>query len=747
MNECDLIKVLKELKVYAQSWNKVTLKDFACQTDFPEPDNNNSVPFFYCCQFSSSGDAETQCDIPLSQGLCKSCAKSLSVENAATQCNLFKKVKDAPNSVPKRIKKYGRTIKHEKDEEFLSLGVPFIPRHSEVTKGKESTITLDLGDQQDICVSIEEEFNTYQTDLKTSFLKNDEVNVHSKQHDSNSKSKETTTYNGLEDCDDHHTLEPMDDDNHEETEVPEKYGLPEILEDEKLFWAEMKKKSKRIKLSFKGKGKKNGSLKKNDTSEVHSPDAKGLIKEERSKDSKDSDWITDDEEDEDLPEDFTIAFKDEWKKKRVPAHTHEKNYVCDVCNKPYSKSHYLRDHIVRDHSDHDKAKEYPFRCRHCKRVYNGQRQLEYHQSLHNGPCEICGMMFGCSGLFWNHRKNHDAVCNICNKSFSSLNSLWTHKKMKHGRMKYFCNVCDKGFIYKSLLKIHNEKAHAWRTDGKHSSNKGVKDPVKDLTCEECSYIAKNEQSLKVHQGMAHRRKQKKTADKIYSCTVCDAKLTSKSILKKHAVKCLAAFPTNKCSVCTRVFSTEKKLESHRRKIHGLVNDEEETQELHIISGDQEVYPCNICESSFDTSFTLQEHMLSIHSIPKKINVVADNHIVYECAYCNSSFESTSSLETHTLSVHSVSHTVSREIAQVTSESLHVTSAVEEYPVMEISLSNRETGSPESRIISEAFEIPVETSVSNFDTSTAVSLPASAIPADVSTVEIDGVKYHVIRNAQ
>ncbi|XP_064109829.1 zinc finger protein 765-like isoform X2 [Macrobrachium nipponense] len=630
MNECDLIKVLKELKVYAQSWNKVTLKDFACQTDFPEPDNNNSVPFFYCCQFSSSGDAETQCDIPLSHGLCKSCAKSLSVENAATQCNLFKKVKDASNSVPKRIKKYDRTIKHEKDDEFLSLGVPFIPRHNEVTKGKESTITLDLGDQQDICVSIEEEFNsTYQTDLKPSCLKNDEGNVQSKQHDSNSKSKEITTYSGLEDCDDHHTFEPMDDDNHEEPNSKWNVQLTDsdkefsYSEDEK-FWQEMSKKRRDIYMRIRQKRQTrkrkkcsvspirmsllqegNNRIASNKTPNsshlecmVTNNSTIAIQREANYSDSlteynddtiKEGCIITDDESLEDYETDLSAS--DE-----LFGNNDKNMYLCDVCGKQFARNYVLREHIVEMHGDHELAKKFCHRCPYCQRIYSKAKNVEYHLSLFKGPCQICGMIFSCSGLFCAHKSEHKSICRMCSRTFPDKDSYEFHMKSFHETNDIKCNFCNRRFLHHLQLNQHTMKFH---------NNPGA--PAHILKCPECHYTTNNIQLLHMHKSRVHN-----SVNKWYTHSTWNETLNRQYNFEHYSES--HKNPANfQCKTCHSCLTSESELIDHIRLSHS--DQGTDIQQFNYGSHAQISYPCFSCQIVFTSSDELQAHVSAVHDEP------------------------------------------------------------------------------------------------------------------------------------
>lgn len=207
------------------------------------------------------------------------------------------------------------------------------------------------------------------------------------------------------------------------------------------------------------------------------------------------DWITDDEMDDEVQENIDLAFKREWKEKRLPWNSKEKNFVCDICGKLYSKHSYLRGHIVREHKEHEEAKKYPYSCQHCKKVYMRERHLLQHQQQHNGPCEICGVVLKCSGLFWVHRRNHDSVCKVCNRTFGTKSSVDMHMRLKHSEKVVPCPECNRKFPFEFLKNRHIAKAH--------------RNP--ELTrykCDKCDFWALAEVALKIHQRRMHNSDRK-----------------------------------------------------------------------------------------------------------------------------------------------------------------------------------------------------------------------------------------------
>lgn len=415
--------------------------------------------------------------------------------------------------------------------------------------------------------------------------------------------------------------------------------------------------------------------------------------------NNEDDWITDNEVDPVEDVDIDSAFKMEWKKKRHPYNSKEKNFVCEVCGKLYSKHHYLREHIVRDHSEHEQAKKYPYCCQHCKRLYSGERQLQYHQQQHSGPCEICGLMLKCSGLFWIHRRNHDAQCEVCSKVFQTRSSLDMHMKLKHSEKTVPCPLCPRMFPFKFLMNRHVSKTHSSGTPPQHK-------------CHACDFCAKTEGALRIHQRRIHN-----TVPKVYTCEECNMVFSTKLSFDKH-INFHIGESGFTCQLCMRTYHSQNDLYSHMRDVHGesvtvsmKVEPLEPTSQLHhkILMS----FPCETCNIMFPTRKNLNRHILKVHGVgvsaprePKEVPVVEE----------------------------------SIQLAEVDESAV---------AVMQINVTNEDFQPEEPRrdFRPEEALLSFTGGVNYQGTRSALLMPANVVPPDVNLVDIDGVQYHVIRGNQ
>ncbi|KAK3872168.1 hypothetical protein Pcinc_022736 [Petrolisthes cinctipes] len=398
------------------------------------------------------------------------------------------------------------------------------------------------------------------------------------------------------------------------------------------------------------------------------------------------DWITDSEVD-DESVDINLAFKMEQKKNRNPPNTKEKKFVCEVCGKLYSKYYILREHIVRDHKDHEVAKNYPYSCEHCKRLYNGERQLEYHRQQQSGPCEICGIMLKCSGIFWAHRRNHDCTCNVCGKAFLTRNSLNMHTKIKHGEGTVSCPLCPRMFHYKSLMNNHVANAHHPNVKNRHN-------------CTLCDFWAKTEGSLRMHQRRVHN-----IEPPLYSCSVCQKTFSTKKSHRNHMAR---HFSKDKfaCSVCSETFTTRSALRSHKRAMHGKVTRKRSKRKVMEQQEEVQTFHCSLCSIGLASEEEVSQHMLHC---PKK-----DSNIT----------------------------TIKQEVG-----SIQLTEMVEHSAsIMQINV-NDETTEVHTDVGELTEELDAGSGINYSGTRSALLMPASVVPADVNMVDIDGVQYHVLRGNQ
>ena len=107
------------------------------------------------------------------------------------------------------------------------------------------------------------------------------------------------------------------------------------------------------------------------------------------------------------------------------------------------------------------------KCNVCNRSFSKSTYLRYHQRVHTGErpykCETCQKRFTSSSNLLSHRRIHTGEkpyeCEICHKSFSQLSSFVDHRRIHTGEKPYECSICKKRFINASHLtrhkRIHN----------------------------------------------------------------------------------------------------------------------------------------------------------------------------------------------------------------------------------------------------------------------------------------------------
>ncbi|XP_063607064.1 zinc finger protein 836-like [Penaeus indicus] len=380
---------------------------------------------------------------------------------------------------------------------------------------------------------------------------------------------------------------------------------------------------------------------------------------------------------------FTATFKHKLKRHMVK-HTNVKAFVCDICGKQYSQNQNLKDHISRAHSDQDHCDRYPFSCVHCKRLYRDERNYVKHQEQCSGPCDICGLMFKCSGQLWLHRREHYSHCNICEKGFQSRGSLLLHKSMKHGEKTLQCPKCPKKFVFQSHLRNHFDNAH----------NKAAP----QFKCEACGFCTKSMTYLKAHHSRMH-----KNPSKVYSCDHCNKNFRSKARVIEHVRIHTGERPFS-CPVCLKTFYSQSNLYAHERTVHGRLKNygtketEENTGEAIVRRQISSCYQCHLCQLTCPTHKKLKHHLLKDHNF--------------------------SSEDAREQKIDSV-EVICADESVVTS--------------MGIDMGQREGEgtSKDSGIMGNE----------NVGVKATVSVPSYVVPPNVNLVEIEGVQYQVIRNSQ
>ncbi|CAG4958918.1 unnamed protein product [Colias eurytheme] len=304
--------------------------------------------------------------------------------------------------------------------------------------------------------------------------------------------------------------------------------------------------------------------------------------------------------------------------------------TCGACGKKFSYPFQVERHIRIYHmfeKDH--------KCPECGLEFATQNKLQQHSLTHTDkrpyPCEICG------------------------KSYRSRSNLRTHVKMHLNIRNYACPVCEEAFVQKTSLKYHMKSRHSdysgplkrkqdsWRTvkvlrkeeDGiivwqcvdcgrnfkkrdhfsQHYKFVHLKMRPKLRSCHLCNEKVPT-QNRPFHMEIAHglpapscgacgkkfafpnqvlrHQKAYHMGEKRFTCTICDMKFASNSLLMTHTIKHTALRPY-KCSYCEKSFRWKKNLKTH---VH-----------MHL---DVRNHVCRICGESFVQQSSLKYHMTKRH---------------------------------------------------------------------------------------------------------------------------------------
>ena len=140
-------------------------------------------------------------------------------------------------------------------------------------------------------------------------------------------------------------------------------------------------------------------------------------------------------------------------KAHEPVHTGIKPYVCDLCNKRYSRKIEVERHIYRVHiglqntiisSQNKKSTIYIYyKCEFCLKVYSGNEALQTHRRT-------------------KHTGERPFKCHLCEKAFFEKRSLKLHLTSGphgSGERPFVCTECPASAIRKSNLISHYQIKH------------------------------------------------------------------------------------------------------------------------------------------------------------------------------------------------------------------------------------------------------------------------------------------------
>ena len=266
-----------------------------------------------------------------------------------------------------------------------------------------------------------------------------------------------------------------------------------------------------------------------------------------------------------------------------------------------------------------------------KNAINSQKD-ENHSKAYK--CDICGTSFLSKNSIRYHKKSAHMKwqkevkeltakeitilhkCDICEKSFSDQAKLQRHQEW-HGECIHECDLCGKKFPSQAVARNHKRRIHF----------------SKNIICRwKCG------QNFKSHAGRMRHEKIKhyltKPLEKI--CDICGKPCPheiSLSIHKKSHLNPSERIDDYKCSRCSEVFKTQRKVREHMKLVHQKAQ-----------------YKCSKCDKTYIKEKNLKLHMEK-HQLSKKYN---NANYIHSCHQCTSDQKySIVSLRKHLKTKHSI----------------------------------------------------------------------------------------------
>lgn len=192
------------------------------------------------------------------------------------------------------------------------------------------------------------------------------------------------------------------------------------------------------------------------------------------------------------------------------------------------------------------------------------------------------------------------VCAYCHCSFYKIKQ---HIEKEHGEgSNQCCNICSEKFDSPSSLLSHMESSHKFivpindeTSEIQANTNYILMDGEackKSLSCDYCERTFESFHKLQSHIKLRHKGNNK------FACNNCDKEYLSEGELVKHERSIHNILFRYKCEVdgCNQEFVLRRQYKKHQKENHR----------------DKPVFGCTLCEKTFQSKYSLQEHM-ALHS--------------------------------------------------------------------------------------------------------------------------------------
>lgn len=334
----------------------------------------------------------------------------------------------------------------------------------------------------------------------------------------------------------------------------------------------------------------------------------------------------------------------------------EKQYVCDICFKGFSKTSNLKDHMFTH------SKESAYKCKKCNLSFLRAGRLKRHLiSVHNEPddpsihpesstpktytCSFCTEEFQSRKLYLDHvalhRQEVGKECDLCSKQFLKDEDLVKHKFLRHGidqKVSWMGDVDFKCEYCHTDLKGYSEfSSHMTES---HGSMPADYLPVEGCVFMQVAQELGTEAFIPAHfncticsdfsgtRNEAEEHIKEHASVMLYSCEYCDQMFFHIGTMRSHIVTRHDAERLCQCTSCDRIFTMASSLTYHTRLEH---------KDISCSTVEKHKYTCTHCNKTFPRLKRLDDHIAMVH---------LQTEPAWPCSVCGKKFKTETRLKEH-----------------------------------------------------------------------------------------------------
>ena len=210
----------------------------------------------------------------------------------------------------------------------------------------------------------------------------------------------------------------------------------------------------------------------------------------------------------------------------LQVHLQIPNSICKICKRTFITPSHLKEHMAVAHT-----LERAFQCDKCEKTFKSKPTLRNHFIFHHGEKTIVKCKF-----------------ESCERTFSNKIQMNTHFNYFHAKEAFVCDSCGKAFKAKDSLRYHTIKNHLSKEEREKNMHKCTEPgcvfanpslkrvekhikqihlKIKDYKCPHCPDAFGNKYRLDEHVAGIH------LGLKRHKCELCDFRTAYLSVIRDH----------------------------------------------------------------------------------------------------------------------------------------------------------------------------------------------------------------------